>query len=169
LNSAAETLADIEAHDHAVLYSKDMPDHLVGQHIAIEITYDLRTSTLNAPSPAPAEKPVGSTAGRFSPIAARVVLSWAPVDVTTFHAVGPRDILWHGCQHRIYVTCIETIIKALEKFYVARHRRAPTRSRGTDPRLNDLLGQFADLLVGRKMLGKATSDRAIRGRSLPTK
>ena len=43
------------------------------------------------------------------------------------------------------------------------------RRRGADPRLNDLLGQFADLLVGRKMLGKATSDRAIRGRSLPMK
>jgi hypothetical protein len=43
------------------------------------------------------------------------------------------------------------------------------RRRGADPRLNDLLGLFADLPVDRKMLGKATSDRAIRGRSLPMK
>jgi hypothetical protein len=87
-------------------------DHLIRQEIPVEIAHDLMDLYDHFAFGTSRERDRLDMRIDHRPLTRPVAAHLGTsVDVTTFHAVCPNDILVHGCEHGLHIASVEAVVQ----------------------------------------------------------
>jgi len=108
-------LPDVKPLDASVFDLKNVPDHLVGEEVPFEIPHHLMRFDDHFLSCAFRKRNRLDVGIDHCPLPRPIAAhSFAPADMSAFHAICPNYIFVQGCENRLHVASIEAIVDSLK-------------------------------------------------------